>query len=471
VPAAPIVAAVFETAARSPEKDALSCGGERVSYETLRGRIMAAAGFLLSQGVRRGDRVILQARGIRPNFIYGYLACHCVGAIAVPVEAGITKDALARIAALTQARLAVLHGSAEMEALDSMNKVAVVPSAVDLDDPADILFTGGTTGRPKGVVQTHRNILAFAAGRAAVVGPPSQDRLVLPLPLSHGYGLSRLRATLLGGGAVIHLDGFLAPGDVFRALDDDGANALCCVPYGFAALFELAGDELGAYQDRLRYIETATAPLPAAHRDRLLALLPRTRIFNAYGMTETTSSIAYVDLQSERGKADSSGRPVPGVELRIVDGRVMVRGAGVMKGYWEDDAATRAVLADGWYAANDLGSLDADGFLYLGGRPEELINVGGLKVAPAEVENILKGHPAVSDCACAAVPDPSGLTGERVKAWLVSSGASKPSDSELLGWLRDRLESYKLPARFAWVDALPRTALGKLNRNELRARS
>jgi len=464
---APIVAAVFATAARSPGKDALICGGERIGYGALRDRIMSAAKFLSSRGVARGDRVILQARSSRPDFVYGYLACHGLGAIAVPVEPGITRDALAAIASLTRARLACLEGSPEMDALASKEKASFVPAAVELDDAADILFTGGTTGRPKGVVQTHRNIRAFAEARAAVIGTAEGDRLVLPLPLSHGYGLCRLRATLLGGGAVILVDGFLAPGDLFRALDESGGNALCYVPYGFAALFALAGDELGAYRDRLRFIESATAPLPAAHRDRLLALLPETRIFNAYGMTETTSSIAYVELRGERAKADSVGRAAPGVELKIVDGRIMVKGESVMKGYWEDDAGTRAVLADGWYAANDLGSLDAEGFLRLRGRPEELINVGGLKVAPAEVENALRSHPAVADCACAAVPDPSGLTGERVKAWLVPAGAARPSDAELLGWLRGRLEPYKLPAAFAWVDALPRSPLGKLKRKEL----
>jgi long-chain acyl-CoA synthetase len=467
VPAAPIVAAVFETAARSPEKDALICGGERIGYGKLRHRVMSAANVLARKGVRRGERVILQARNTKPNFTYGYLACHVLGAIAVPVEPGITRDALAALAALTRARLTCLDGSPEMNALDSMDKIQVIPSEVPLEAPADILFTGGTTGKPKGVVQTHRNIAAFAAARAAVVGPSAEDRLVLPLPLSHGYGLSRLRATLLGGGTVILVDGFLAPGDVFRALDESGGNALCCVPYGFAALFELADDELGAYRDRLRYVETATAPLPAAHRDRLLELLPKTRVFNAYGMTETTSSIAYVELQSERARAESVGRAAPGVEIRIVDGRVMIKGDSVMKGYWEDDAGTSAAVKDGWYAANDLGRLDADGFLYLGGRPEELINVGGLKVAPAEVENVLKGHPAVADCACSAMPDPSGLTGERVKAFLVAAGAAKPSDAELLSWLRERLEPYKLPAGFAWVGSLPRTALGKLDRKSL----
>ena len=476
---APIVGKVFETAARTPDRDALICGGERIGYGKLKARIISAALFLKSQGVCRGDRVVLSARNRGPAFVYGYLACHSLGAIAVPVDSDVAAASLADIERQTRPRLVCL----ETDVLDRDGAGAFEPEAVGLDEPADLLFTGGTTGLPKGVVQTHRNILAFADGRASAVGCSADDRLVLPLPLSHGYGLSRLRAALLCGGTVILVDGFLAPGDIFRAFDESGGTSLCCVPFGFAALFELSGDELGAYRGRLTYIETATAPLPEAHRTRLLTLLPDTRLFNAYGMTETTSSIAYVDLRLSPAKLASVGKPIPGAEIRIVDengagvpagasGRILIRGDSVMQGYWEDSAKTSDALAGGWYEANDLGSVDADGYLYLKGRREELINVGGLKVAPAEIENVLKAHPAVADCACVAIADPAGFTGERVQAFLVAAAgpAAKPSERELGEWLRGRVEPYKIPARFVWVDSIPKTGLGKVKKTALKER-
>ncbi len=462
---APLVAKILEAAARTPEKDALIFSGERVSYGRLKEGMLAAAGKLESAGVRRGDRVVLSARNRRPDFVYGYLACHSLGAIAVPVDWAVPAPALAEIMRLTRAKLAWPE-----EGLGGAGTGGQEAAEIGLDEPADILFTGGTTGRPKGVVQTHRNILAFAGGRAAVVGASTDDRLVLPLPLSHGYGLCRLRATLLCGATAILVDGFLAPGDVLRAFDESGGTSLCCVPSGFEALLQLASGELAGCRSRIRYIESATAPLHAATAARLLSLLPETRLFNAYGMTETTSSIAYVDLLSAPGKAGSVGKAVPGIEIRIGrDGRVLVRGASVMSGYWENSEETKKALDGDWYAANDLGALDAEGYLFLKGRPEEMINVGGLKVAPAELENLLREHPAVADCACVGVADPAGFAGERVKAILVPApGGPRPSQREIVDWLRGKVEAYKVPAQVVWLDALPKTELGKVDRSALR---
>ena len=457
-----LAAEVFAAARRSPARDALVCGGEKISYAALADKVRSTALSLRSHGVGPGDRVLLVARGDSPSFVYAYLAVNALGAVAVPVDRGLPSSGVHELAKLTGAKLVA-------PPIESASGGAFEPLTTDLDAASDILFTGGTTGLPKGVVQTWRGVRAFAAGRAAAVGSAEGERLVIPLPLSHGYGLSRLRAILMGGGTAILLDGFLAPGDLFRAFGDHGATSLCAVPSAFAALFELTGDEIKDYGERLRTIESATAPLLAAQIDRLLELLPGARLLNAYGMTETTSSIAYVDLRAAAGKRGTVGKAIPGLALKVEGGRVFVKGDSVMKGYWNDPEQTNAAIQDGWYEANDLGQLDADGYLTLTGRREELINVGGLKVAPAELEAVLRGHPAVSDCACAGMPDPSGIVGERVKAVIVAaSGVPRPTSAELISWLRSRVEAYKVPAVFEWRESLPRTALGKLKRSELK---
>ena len=467
-----IVGAILERAARQPERAALVCGEERLDYGVLARRIETAAAELKRRGVLPGDRVILSASS-SPDFAVHYFACHAIGALAVPVEAKIAPATLSRIADSTRPRLLRLDGGF------SDGTVAALADTELPEDAADILFTGGTTGGPKGVLQTHRNLLAFARARNAAVGHGEDDRLALPVPLSHGFGLGRLRAAMLGGSCVILIDGFLEPERILESFARERANALCCVPSGFSVLFQRTGDALGAHADRLQYLETATAPLPDEHRRRLLRLLPRARLYNAYGITETTSSIAFLDLRGAPDAPGCVGRPVPGVEVRVVGedgrdlppgetGRILIRGAGVTPGYWRDPERTRAAFVDGWYAPNDLGRWDAEGRLYLAGRREALINVGGLKVAPSEVEEALKAHPALADCACVGVDDPRGVSGEAVKALLVAApGAARPDPEQLVEFLRGTLETYKIPAVFEWVASLPRTAVGKLQRAEL----
>jgi long-chain acyl-CoA synthetase len=476
----PLVAKIFETAASHPNKEALICGETRVTYAELKTKIASAAAYLKEMGVVAGDRVVLSASSSRPSFVYGYFACHALGAVAVPVDPKIGENTLQDILAQTEPRAAFLSGP-DLDRLDGGSTVQLSLAAAGLDNTADILYTGGTTGRPKGVMQTHRNILAFALSRNAVVLPGPEDRLVIPLPLSHGFGLGRLRCAMLGGGTVILIDGFVEPDKIFAAFKRHQATGFCCVPSGFAALFQLTGDKLGGYRDQLNYIETATAPLPAEQRARLLRLLPKTRLFNSYGMTETTSTIAFVELGAAPAELGSVGKLIPGVRVRAVDahgqdapagepGQLLFRGENVMKGYWKDPAATREALIEGWYKSNDVGLCDAAGYLYLKGRKEELINVGGLKVAPIEIENALKEHPAVKECACVGVSDPAGLTGETVKAFLVLAPGrtAMPAQDELVGLLRGKLEPYKIPSQFVWVDELPKTGLGKIQRSRLK---
>jgi acyl-CoA synthetase (AMP-forming)/AMP-acid ligase II/acyl carrier protein len=482
-----MVSTIFETASTNPNKTALVCGDESISYEKLATKVRSAATFLNNQGVQRNDRVLLSAQNTSPTFAYGYFACHLIGAISVPIGERIGSSTLGEIVKQTQPRFSCLSNptpfalaSAPLSSLDSDFPLANESAIASPDDTADILFTAGTTGKPKGIMQTHRNIKAFADGRNSIIGTAARQQLLLPLSLNHGFGLGRLRSTMLAGGTVILVDGFAAPECFFRALEKNDVSGFCCVPSGFATLFELTGGKLGEYRNQLRYIETATAPLPPSLKEHLITLLPDTRIYNTYGLTEATSTIAFVDVHTLQQQTIPVGRPVPGVEIKIVNdewaagpagarGQVIVRGDNVMKGYWGDPARTKEVLIDGWLLTNDIGFLDGNGYLHLVGRKQELINVGGLKVAPAEIEGILDDHPAIRECACVGIKDPAGMAGETIKAFLVAenSQALKPTDDELINFLRPVIESHKLPSQFVWVDALPKNAVGKLQRLRL----
>ncbi len=482
-----ISAKVSEYARTRPDRAALIYGDETITYSVLDRKVHGAARLLESRGVGAGDRVMLTASSVDPSFVYGYLACHRLGAIAVPIEAKIAPARRDALAADARPRLMFLDAPASASfpalALASLDadEEPDGPMRPSQDDVADILYTTGSTGKPKGVLQTHAGIAAFAAGRWRFVGAGGDDRVAIPVPLSHGYGLGRLRATLFHGGTSIVIPGFLFPKVILDAIERHQAAGLCCVPSGFAALFQLSGDALGSHGRSLRYVETGTAPLHAAQRRRLLTLLPKARLFNTYGLTETTSTFAYHPISNSAEREGCVGELIAGIEARILDadgrqakegeaGELLLRGPSVMRGYWNDPERTRAAIQDGWLRTADVAYRDEDGMLHLKGRGDDLINIGGFKIAPAEIEAALMEHPSVNEAACIAIRDPDGFTGEAIKAFLVvKPGASRPSSADLAHFLIGRLEHHKIPSIFAWVDSLPTGVSGKILRGLLRA--
>lgn len=476
---------LFEASASAPEKQALIYESEGVDYGRLKTKVLAAARVLDELGVRRGDRVILPASH-RPSFVFGYFAAHYLGAVAVPIDPQINKAHWAYILEQTRPRAAFVtaraaaDGSAHpIDLLDGDRPMAADREGPSLDDTADIIFTTGTTGRPKGVVLTHRNIAAAATNINAFIGNGPSDREVIPLPLSHSFGLGRLRCNVLQRATLIVVDGFLSPEAIFRAMDKNGATGFCFVPAGLAILLHLSGNELSRFKGQLKYVEIGSAPMAYEQKRRLMTLLPGTRLCMHYGLTEASRS-AFIEFHSSKDKLQSVGQPSPNVEISILDGdgkelpalaagNIAVRGETVMKEYWNDPQKTSQVLSDGWLLTGDVGHKDAQGYVYLKGRSDEIINVGGLKVSPIEVEDALKTHPAVEDCACVGVPDPKGLSGKVVKVFLVAKAglAGKPSSEDLTRFLQPLLEAYKIPSVYDWIEAIPKTASGKVQRLQL----
>lgn len=468
----PLVAHLFAQAEARAAAPALIREERVVTYADLRQQVVAAAAWLSRQGVRPGDRVILAAIK-SPTFVAGYFATHLVGAIAVPVDPQLPAPALAVLCDTVAPRL-VLTGNEPpathpLETLEQLPAAPMTTRPPALEATADILFTTGTTEVPKGVMLTHRNLAAAARNINTVIGNGPEDVEVLPLPLHHSFGLGRLRCALLAGGAVVFVEGFAHLGPLFRALTRWRATGFCAVPAGLAILFRLTGDTLGDYAQQLRYLEIGSAPMPLEQKHRLMRLLPKTQLWMHYGLTEASRS-TFLEFHADAKHLDSIGRPTPNVEIAIVDGQIAIRGETVMQGYWRNPALTAQVLIKGWFRTGDLGSIDAEGFCYLQGRHSDLINIGGRKVAPWEIEEVLQQHPAVAHCACLGIPDPQGLAGEVVKACLVirDGSSTRPSDRELIEFLRSRLEPSKIPAVFEWRTALPLTEAGKLQRQMLR---
>ncbi len=482
-----LVARVMARAQSSPDQPAIITGDQVISFAGLERRILAMADQLLAAGAEPGDRIVLAADSRNAGFVAGYLACHLTRCIAVPVDHDISTKRLEQIVQIAKPRAVAGSGLAgqNITALDYENHPAgrFNRSAFPLpspEDDADLLFTTGTTGQPKGVLLTQRNITTAASHINAFIGNTEGDREVVPLPLSHSFGLGRLRCNLLAGGTIILVRGFAFPGAIFRALRKWQATGLASVPAGFAVLLRSSDNSLAEFADQLRYVEIGSAPMPLPQKLKLISTLPATRICMHYGLTEASRS-SFIEFHESIDRLDSIGRPPAGVELRVLDdkgrpaatgeaGKIVVRGGHVMKAYYADAAATRAVFDDGWMFTGDYGFVDDGGYFYLAARELDLINIGGRKVAPVEVEKVLELHPAVQACACVGIADPQGITGQQITAVLVAHTgvASLPDDRELRTHASRQLETYKVPVAFRWIDSLPVNQHGKLQRLALR---
>jgi long-chain acyl-CoA synthetase len=472
-----IVEALRARAAAHPDRLAIACAEQHISYGDLWSRVVTAACHLSDQGVQPGQRVLLVAPS-SPAFAYGYLACHLLGAVAVmldPHAPAARREELVRRTA-PALEFGPHRPLEELESLPARQGHFGGPAPRDL---ADLMFTTGTTGRPKGVPLTHAAIAAAAAHINAVIGTRDGDVEVVPIPLYHSFGLGRLRCALSAGAAVVLVQGFRLPGEIFAALERHRATGLAGVPAGFAVLLRFGERGLGSFADRLRYVEIGSAPMPLDHKRLLMSLLPRTSLFMHYGLTEASRS-AFIEFHRDEARLHTVGRPAPGVHIEARDeagggcapgtpGMLWISGPHVARAYWDDAELSEATFRDGAVRSGDVGHVDEEGFIHLHGRLDDMVNVGGFNVAPDEVERALAEHPAVQEAGCVGMPDPRGISGQVLRAFLVRRGSCVAlSDADLSRWIAQRLEPYKVPARYDWVEALPRTASGKLLRAALR---
>lgn len=492
-------------------RPALRDGADVWSYGQLLTAIARCSDDLRTAGVAPGDRVMLSGPN-GPAIAVGYFAIHAVGGIAVPVAPETPVEGLLDVAAMCRPVLALtadvvqsvrvvqsdmhvsdgkpshldLPGTAclALATWAKLPEVAASPANLRMDcapgQAADLLFTTGTTGRKKGVLLNHSNILAAAQNINTFIGARSDDLEVVPIPLSHSFGLGRLRCMALVGHCLALEPGMRNPAVLFKRIKALRATGLAMVPAGFALLRRFIKRHLADLAPHLRYIEIGSAPLAADDRAWLIEHLPNTRLCHHYGLTEA-SRAAFSELHRDAGRPGTVGTASPNVQIRAVAedgqevaagewGELQVRGGMVMAGYFEQPERTAQVLNNGWLSTGDTGAIDAGGYIRLQGRRSDVINVGGLKVAPEEVEARLQAYPGIEEAACTGVPDPAGVSGQRVAAFVVVTHGAEPLDeTALVSFLRQTLEEFALPIRFVPIDALPRTASGKIMRHQLPA--
>jgi malonyl-CoA/methylmalonyl-CoA synthetase len=459
------------------ERGAQTCliaAGRTLTWSRLDRDSRAVAARLAALGLEPGDRVLFSASA-SPDLVVAHVACLRLGLVVVPTNTAYRAAEIAHVVGDARPRAAVLDDPERAAWVrDADASVRILSPAIDgaegptpgLDgagpgSAALIGYTSGTTGRPKGAVLSHANLLASVeALRLAWRWSPA-DRLVLCLPLFHMHGLGvGLHGTLHAGASAIVLPRF-DEGAVLDAVEHHDATLFFGVPTLYHRLVATDRADLLA---ALRLCVSGSAPLPADLHARFEAVTGQ-RILERYGMTETAMLVSN-PVAGER-RPGTVGLPLPGVDVRLVGepAEIQVRGANVFGGYWErPDANADAFTADGWFRTGDLGECDEAGYLRIVGRAKELVISGGYNVYPREVEDALRGHPAVEDAA--VVGAPSAEWGEIVTAYVVAS-EDLPVDA-LRRFLADRLAPYKHPRRVHRVAALPRNALGKVQKHRLR---
>ena len=463
-----------------PERPALWAEGRGwVSRGELAAAGARVAGRLRRAGLAAGDRVLVSA-ATSMDLVVAYLGALRMGLVVVPVNTAYREREVAHIVGDAAPAAAVVDDpergrwarrAAGGDLLVTGPEVGLPdgdPPPLDgsaAGDPALLCYTSGTTGAPKGAVLAHGNLLASAeALRLAWRWTPG-DRLVLALPLFHIHGLGvGLHGTLLAGASAVLLPRFEVDA-VLDAARDHQATLFFGVPTMYA---RLAGSPRAGELGRLRLCVSGSAPLPPTVFERLAERAGQ-RVLERYGMTETIMNVS--NPHDGERRPGTVGLPLPGVELRLAggtDGEVLLRGPNVFPGYWGNPEATaEAFDPDGWFRTGDLGSFDERGYLRIEGRSKELIITGGYNVHPREVEELLLEHPGVAEVA--VVGAPSEEWGEQVAAFVVPADPSAPpGHDELLAFAAERLAGFKRPRVVHYVEALPRNALGKVMKHELR---
>lgn len=473
---------IFDKVQNIPDKVALISGDTEITYSQLWDYCLCAAEKLKQDyHLKKGDRVILSAAG-NIEFVYAYFGVHIAGGICVPIDPDTNQTRFEYIEKSTTpvCVMGLLHNVKKetipfSDVVNGTSKATYI--APEQSQVADILFTTGTTGAPKGVALSYNNLSAAARNINAFIGNTSSDVELLALPVSHSFGLGRLRCSLSKGAAVVMLGTFANVKKFFKEMARCQVTMFAMVPASWGFIKKMSGKYIGKFADQLKFIEIGSSFMPVEDKELLMSLLPKTRICMHYGSTEASRS-AFMEFHTYKDNLLTIGKASPNVEIKIFtsrgtpaalgeEGEVCVKGEHVTCSYWNETPERFASdFYDGYFRTGDCGTMDAEGNIYLKSRIKEMINVGGKKVSPMEVEDILNTIPGIKESACIGIPDPGIVLGEVVKAFIVAD--DNLSDEEIMQQLRPQLEVYKLPVEIERINAIPKTGSGKIQRLSLK---
>lgn len=418
-----------------PQKTAIVSGESRCTYKELYARVCER---VEDSDMQRCQSPVCLRAECSIDYLVTYFALHRAGCVVVPLEKDIPEDTFQELSQ---------HFSA-----------CSVPEGT-----ADILYTTGTTGKSKGVMISHQTIIADAENLISGQGFTHDLAFIVNGPLNHIGSLSKIYPVIMLGATLILVDGMKDLNAFWKAFDYPALKvATFLVPASIRILIQFSPEQLAAYAEKIDFIETGAAAISQADMETLCRLLPKSRLYNTYASTET-GIISTYNFNDGKCVAGCLGRPMPHSQIIITsEGHIACKGDTLMSGYVGDPERTATVLRDGVVYTSDIGRIDEKGMLHLSGREDDVINVGGFKVAPTEVEDAAMAFPDVQDCICISVEHK--IMGRALKLLVVMKDGRTLNKRALAQFLKNKLETYKIPTLYEQTETVKRTFNGKLDR-------
>ena len=497
-----------------PDRDCMVFEGKRWTYGQTNERVNRLANALVKLGVRKGDRIgILQVNC--HQYIESYYAAAKLGAIFVPLNFRAKADEIAYMITNAEARV-LFVGSRYLELINQiLPQLKMVKEIISLEnkdrlyyedlilsssseeayyeigdeDITILMYTSGTTGRPKGVPLRHNAFASYVLENVDPANPEIEERNLLTVPLYHVAGIQAMLAAIYGGRTLVMMKQFEVK-EWIETIQREKATRAMLVPTMLKRVID--DPDFGKYDlSSIKVITYGAAQMPFEVISKAIKVMPWVRFINAFGQTETASTITTLGpedhiiegTEEEKEKklkrlSSSIGKPLPDVEVKIVDeegktlsllgvGEILARGPRIMTGYWRDEQKTSQVMTeDGWLRTGDMGYMDEEGYIYLTGRGDDMIIRGGENISPEEVENVLHSHPKVEEAAVIGVPDPEW--GQEPRAVIVLKKGKAATSEEIIEYCRSKLSGFKRPRSVVFIDSLPRNPMGKVLRKKLR---
>lgn len=418
-----------------PQKTAIVCGELRCTYKELYVRVCERAE---DPDMQRCQTPVCLRAECSIDYLVTYFALHRAGCVVVPLEKDIPEDTFQELSQ---------HFSASS-----------APENI-----ADILYTTGTTGKSKGVMISHQTIIADAENLISGQGFTHDLAFIVNGPLNHIGSLSKIYPVIMLGATLILVDGMKDLNAFWKAFDYPALKvATFLVPASIRILIQFCPEQLASYAEKIDFIETGAAAISQADMETLCRLLPKSRLYNTYASTET-GIISTYNFNDGKCVAGCLGRPMPHSQVFITsEGHIACKGDTLMSGYVGDPERTATVLRDGVVYTSDIGRIDEKGMLHLSGREDDVINVGGFKVAPTEVEDAAMAFPDIQDCICISVEHK--IMGRALKLLVVMKDGRVLNKRALAQFLKNKLETYKIPTLYEQTETVKRTFNGKLDR-------
>ena len=442
----------------------------KTTYRELFQMVLRVAGKLRDEGIGKNDCVVLQVEQ-KACFMAKVLAIHLLGARSVPVEKNCPQERALELIHTVGAKVYFFSQKLDVEACWFHNSISFEEQCADYDfsfpEPemiADIIFTTGTTGKSKGVMISHRAIMATVENLQNLLGIREEEIALVPTPLNHAHALRRTYVTIFNGHTTVLVDGVANLKQFFWNLQEEHVTGIYLMPAMLSYILKMSGDKLGEYKDLIHFVELGSSPLGEEERKQLMKLLPKSKLIFDYGATESGCTCGY-DMNEYGSILFSVGKPNVNASFsfgNVVEatrdnpGLIVTQGPMNMSGYFAEPDLTRKVLKEGRIYSNDWGYMDENCFVYFLGRKDDVINMGGIKISALEIEKIAILQDEVLECAC--VPKPDANFGEIPVLFVVVKDKNVFEKSNL----KEKLELSRVPKEIRIIEEIPKTFNGKI---------